>query len=101
VSRSSAESEYRFMASTTSELIWLHSLLADLSVPHSQPMFLHCDNQSALHIAANLVFHERTKHIEIDCHFIREHLQSSIIATQYISTHFQLEDILTKALGRD
>jgi len=44
VSRSFAESEYRFMAATTSELIWLHSLLADLSVPHSQPMFLNCDN---------------------------------------------------------
>jgi hypothetical protein len=74
VSRSSAESEYRSMAATTSELIWLRSLLTDLSVPHSQPMLLHCDNQSALHIAANPVFHERTKHIEIDCHFIREHL---------------------------
>jgi hypothetical protein len=69
------------MAATTSELIWLHSLLVDLSVPHSQPMFLHCDNQFVLHIAANPVFHKRTKHIEIDCHFIRDHLQSGIIAT--------------------
>ena len=69
-------------------------------------MFLHCDNQSALHITTNHVFHARTKHIEINCHFICEHficehLQSGIIATQYVSTHFQLAGILTKALGRD
>lgn len=101
VSRSSAESEYRSMAATTSELIWLRGLLGDLCLSHSQPMYLHCDNQSALHIAANPVFHERTKHIEIDCHFIREHLQSGTIATKYVPTQFQLADILTKALGRD
>lgn len=89
------------MAATTSELMWLRRLLADLSLSHSQPMLLHCDNQSALRIAANPVLHERTKHIEIDCHFIHEHLQSGTIATQYVSTQFQLADILTKALGRD
>ena len=89
------------MATTTSELIWLHSLLAHLSMTHSQLMSLHCDNQSALHIAVNLVFHERAKHIEIDCHFIREQLQSGTIVTQDVSTHFQLADILTKVSRRD
>jgi len=60
------------MASTASELIWLKSLLIDLGVFHPQPMFLCCDNQVAIHIASNPVFHERTKHIEVDCHYVRE-----------------------------
>ena len=60
------------MASTTCELIWLKSLLHDLGVSHPQPMQLYCDNKAALHIAANTVFNERTKHIELDCHFVRE-----------------------------
>ncbi|XP_073109565.1 uncharacterized protein [Elaeis guineensis] len=72
VSRSSVEAEYRAMA---------HTII--------------------LHIAANPVFHERTKHIEIDCHFVRERLQSQDIATRYVPIHCQLADIFTKALGRD
>ncbi|XP_073112313.1 uncharacterized protein [Elaeis guineensis] len=87
VSRSSAKAEYRAMAHTISELLWLRALLSDLSISHHGPMFLYCDNQAALHIAANLVFHERTKHIEIDCHFVRERLQSQDIATRYVPTH--------------
>ncbi|GKV02885.1 hypothetical protein SLEP1_g15266 [Rubroshorea leprosula] len=71
ISRSSVEAEYRAMASTVSELLWLKGLLKTLGVDTSQPMQLHCDNQAAIHIATNLVFHERTKHIELDCHFIR------------------------------
>ncbi|XP_015166313.1 uncharacterized mitochondrial protein AtMg00810-like [Solanum tuberosum] len=69
VSRSSAEAEYRSMAAVTAEIIWLTGLLRDLGVVLSSPVGLFCDNKAALQIANNPIFHERTKHIEIDCYF--------------------------------
>ena len=75
ISRLSAEAEYRSMAATTCELKWLKELLLTLDVEHPNPMRLYCDNQAALHIAANPVFHKRTKHIEINYHFVRDEVR--------------------------
>lgn len=78
VSRSSAEAEYRSMASTVCELKWLKGILFSLGVSHSNPMELYCNNQVALHIVKNPVFHERTKHIEVDYHFVRDEVLPEI-----------------------
>ncbi|WKA12032.1 hypothetical protein VitviT2T_029468 [Vitis vinifera] len=100
VARSSTEAEYRALADTTSELLWLRWLLKDLGVSTSSATPLYCDNQSAIHIAHNDVFHERTKHIEIDCHFIRYHLLHGALKLFSVSSKDQLADIFTKSLPK-
>ena len=99
VARFSAELEYRAMAHTTCELVWLKHLLEELGFPQTTPMSLLCDNQAAIHIASNPVFHERTKHIEVDCHFVREKMLQNIIRTVNVKSADQLADLFTKALG--
>lgn len=101
VSRSSAEAEYRAMAATVSEVVWLRWLLTDLEARQMQSTPLHCDNQAARHIANNPVFHERTKHVEMDCYFVRERIESKDVETRKIATSEQLADVFTKALGAD
>ena len=101
VSRSLAEVEYKSMASTTCEVLWLLYLLKDLHVSYDRPALMYCDNQVALHIVANPVFHERSKHIEADCHIMRNRVLDGAIKTFHVNSRNQLADIFTKALGVD
>lgn len=100
VFRSSAEAEYRSMASTVCEIQWLTYLLRDLHVEYKSPINLWCDNKAALYIATNPVFHERTKHTEIDCHVVREKYQRCLVVPWYIPTQSQLADVFTNPLAK-
>ncbi|XP_062088795.1 uncharacterized mitochondrial protein AtMg00810-like [Humulus lupulus] len=99
ISKSSAEAEYRALAATASELTWLQYLLADLHIHSSIPAFIYCDNLSVVHIANNPTFHERTKHIELDCHFIRDKIKAGSIRLIPVRSSLQLADAFTKALS--
>ena len=91
VSRSSVESEYRAMTQSVCEIMWIRQLLMKVAIETSVPIKLLCDNQAAMHIASNLVFHERTKYIEIDYHFVCEKIHLGLISTGYVKTREQLE----------
>ena len=98
VSRSSTEAEYRSLASATAEVLWIRMVLKDLGVFLPDPPLLWCDNLSALALASNPVFHARTKHIEVDYHFICEKVVRRDVVVKFISTTDQIADILTKCL---
>ncbi|XP_021715984.1 uncharacterized protein LOC110683885 [Chenopodium quinoa] len=84
VSKSSTEAEYRAIAAAASEIVWLVRLFIDLGVTNLTPVNLNCDYQSAIHLAKNPVMHERTKHIEIDCHFTRDKVLEGLIELSYV-----------------
>lgn len=100
VSRSSAEAEYRSFADATCELVWLKSLLTDLRLAVSTPITLHVDNLSTISLASNPVLHARTKHIEVDCHFVRDKVQDGLVKPVFVPSSQQRADIFTKPLGR-
>lgn len=98
VARSSAEAEYRAMAMTSCEVTWLISLLKDLGFKTLPTTQLHCDNKAALAIAANPVQHERTKHVEIDCHFVRDQINAGLLQTSYVPSSEQVADLFTEVV---
>ena len=95
VSRFSSEVEYRAIADAASKVVWIIRLLEDQGLTKLQPVTIHCDNQSAIHIAKKPVLHEHTKYIEIDCHFIREKIVEGLLNLTYLPTQNQLSNVLT------
>ena len=100
MSLSSVEAEYQSMRRVVAELAWLSRLLHELTVEGITLIPIKCDNQAAIYIAKNPVFHERTKHIELDCHYVRQQLMGGLISLSHVSTKHQLADVLTKLLTR-
>jgi hypothetical protein len=100
VSRSSTEAEYKAVANTTAELIWIQVLLRELDISLSRPPSLWCDNISTTYLSANPIFHCQTKHVEVDYHFVRERVASRQLDVWVISSKDQIADIMTKPLPR-
>ena len=101
VARSSAEAEFRGMSHGVCELLWLEKLLRDLGFKHKGAMKLHCDNKAAIEIAHNPMQHDRTKHVEIDRHFIKEKLDAGIIMFPFVVFEDQLANVLTKVMSNN
>ena len=99
VSRSSTEAEYKALANATAEMMWVQKLLQELKVPHPPAARLWCDNLGAKYLSANPIFHARTKHIEIDFHFVRERVAQKLLDIRFINTDDQLADGFTKPMS--
>ncbi|GKA37211.1 ribonuclease H-like domain-containing protein, partial [Tanacetum coccineum] len=98
ISRSSAEAEYRGVANVVAETAWIRNLLHELHSPLSTATLVSCDNVSAVYMSVNLVQHQRTKHIEIDIHFVRDMVTAGHVRVLHVPSRFQYADIFTKGL---
>ncbi|KAF9689647.1 hypothetical protein SADUNF_Sadunf01G0114000 [Salix dunnii] len=101
VVRSSTETEYRALANGASETLLLLALLQELGFSLKQSPTLFCDNIGATHLGFNLVHHSRMKHIQIDLHFVCDHVQKGTFTVHHVHTHDQLADLLTKPLSHE
>lgn len=100
VSRSSAEAEYRGVANAVAEATWIRNLLLELHTPLKHASVVYCDNVSAVYLSNNPVQHQRTKHIEIDIHFVRDKVRVGHIRVLHVPSSLQYADIFTKGLPR-
>ncbi|GJS22485.1 putative reverse transcriptase domain-containing protein [Tanacetum coccineum] len=98
LSRSSAEAEYRGVANVVAETAWLRNLLRELHTPLLSATLVYCDNVSAIYMTANPVQHQRTKHIEIDIHFVRDMVARGQVRVLHVPSRYQYADIFTKGL---
>lgn len=99
MSRSSTKFEYKALAATTTELLWLQSLLFELHITLPSTPLVLCDNLNAKHLCHNLIYHAHTKHIKLDHHFVHDSMIKGVLDIQNLPTSDQLVDLLTKALG--
>ncbi|GJS47901.1 ribonuclease H-like domain-containing protein [Tanacetum coccineum] len=98
ISRSSAKAEYRGVANVVTETAWIRNLLRELHSPLLTATLVYCDNVSAVYMSANPVQHQRTKHIEIDIHFVRDMVKAGHVRVLHVPSSFQYADIFTKGL---
>ncbi|GJY55059.1 ribonuclease H-like domain-containing protein [Tanacetum coccineum] len=98
ISRSSAKAEYRDVANVVAETAWICNLLRELHSPFLTATLVYCDNVSAVYMSANPVQHQRTKHIEIDIHFVRDMVKAGHVRVLHVPSRFQYFDIFTKGL---
>lgn len=98
VSRSSTEAEYRGVANVVAETSWLRNLLRELHNPLSKATIIYCDNVNAVYLSTNPVQHQRTKHIEIDIHFVRDQVAKGDVRVLHVPSRYQYADIFTKGL---
>ena len=99
VALSSAEAEFRGIRNGLTEILWLRLLMEEIGFLSQKTCQMFCDNKAAISIAENPVQHDRTKHVEVDRHFIKEKIEEGSIEFPYVRSEDQLADILTKAVG--
>jgi hypothetical protein len=100
VSSSTTEAEYTALYKGGREAVWIKRLLSSLDIPHDGPIPILCDNQAAIALAKNTVFHDRTKHFRVHLHWIRDQIADKVVSTHYVPTNSNLANFLTKSLCR-
>jgi hypothetical protein len=101
IALSSAKAEYMAASQASCEAIWLRKILVDLFDTKPNPTTIYYDNQSYIKLSENLIFHDRSKYIEIRYHFIRDRVQKGAVKLQYVSTNEQVADILSEGLSKE
>ena len=100
MARSSAKADFRALAQGIYEGMWIKGVLSELKIPSNGQMEVFCDNMATISIAKNPVHHDRTKHVELDRHFIKEKIEDGLLSLVYTTSDLQVIDVLTKALPR-